>query len=253
MDVNRRNENSEYIDSGISMDIKQSVFSGLKWLTLARLISQLVRWSVTFIVIRLLLPEDYGIAALAQTVLSFLELFTSFGLGAAIIQSKKIDKQQLQVIFGMIVVISLCLFSLLWFIAPFVADFYQQEELKTVLRVLSINFVLIVLSALPSNLLIREMKFKLIAIVDVVSGISGATTSLYLAYMGYGYWAIIIGGQVIMGVRAIFLMVARPVFVLPIFSFSKGKKYLAFGGLIMTSKVIRYLYVTLDVVIAGIL
>ncbi|PCJ27272.1 MAG: hypothetical protein COA96_03555 [SAR86 cluster bacterium] len=233
------------------MDIKRTVIDALKWLSMARLLAQITRWCVTFIVIKLLSPSDYGVAALAQTVLALLELFTSLGLGAAVVQSKNISKRDLQIIFGMIVTINTILLIFLWVIAPIVSQFYDNPALELILKVLSLNFVFIVLGSLPSSLLLRDMKFKAIALSEVISGFCGAGVSLALAYAGYGYWALVLGGMSIIISRTIVQFIANPVLIMPRFNFSEAKHFISFGGLIMASIIVRYLYVSLDVVIAG--
>ncbi len=233
------------------MATKNKVFSSLKLLTVARLIAQISRWAATLLVIQQLSPADFGLAALATGVLSLLELFTSFGLNAAIIQSKIINKEKLRIIFGMIVVINLSLAAIMWMIAPIAADFYNQPELVGILRVLAFSFLFVIAGSLPTGLLVRSMRFKVIALSQVLSGIAGAVVSVYLAYSGFGYWAIIYGGLAIVGVSTLVDFIANPVMVWPIFSFPRAKQYLSFGSMIMGVIIVRHLYVNLDIIIAG--
>ena len=232
--------------------MRKVVLDGIKWLTLARLVAQITRWAATIIAIRLLAPNDFGLAALAQTVLSILELFGSFGLGAAIIQSPEISRRALQLIFGMITAINLILAALMWGVAPYAATFYGEPELTQIIRVLALTFLFVIAGAIPANLLIRDMNFRAIAIAQVLSGSAGAAVLLIMAYSGYGYWALIWGGIAILGVDTIVKIIARPVFVVPVFNFPEAKQYLTFGSLVMASTIIHHLYVSLDVVIAGI-
>lgn len=232
--------------------MRSLVIHGIKWLTLARLIAQVTRWAATIIAIRLLAPDDFGLAALAQSVLSILELFGSFGLGAAIIQSPEISRRALQLILGMVAAVNLLLGTLMWVIAPYAAAFYGEPELIQIIRVLALTFLFVIAGALPSNLLVRDMNFKAIAIAQVLSGFAGAAVLLYMAYAGYGYWALIWGGIAILAVDTTVKIIARPMFVIPVFNFPEAKQYLTFGSLVMASTIIHHLYVSLDVIIAGI-
>ncbi len=73
---------------------------------ISKMLAQLLRWASTFIVIRVLMPEDFAIVSLATVLLGFLEFFTTFGLGTAIIQAKSLTRKQLEVIFGFITLIN---------------------------------------------------------------------------------------------------------------------------------------------------
>lgn len=233
------------------MEMRKIVFDGLKWLALARVCAQLVRWIVTFIVISLLDPTDFGIAALALSVMGLFDLFTSFGLGASIVNTEELHTRTLKIIFGMIILVNSSLTLFLIAIAPFAASFYNMPELEAVLQVMSVSFLIAIFGVMSHSLLSRELKFKVLALADVCSGLAGAAVSLYMAYNGYGYWTLVIGGMSIMFTNALVKIIARPLWILPLFSFKEGKQYLTFGSLIMGSIILRYLYVNIDVIIAA--
>ena len=100
------------------MDLRQKVLSGLGWSAGARFMGQLITWAITIIVMRLLIPGDYGLMAMAGVFIGFLGLLNELGLGAALIQRQEIDETTLRQTFGMLLVINFCLFLILLFIAP---------------------------------------------------------------------------------------------------------------------------------------
>ena len=235
----------------MSIDTRKTVISGIKWLSIGKLIAQLVRWVATILVIQRLAPEDFGIAALAQSLLSIFELFTTLGLNAAIVQTKELTRRDLQVIFGMIVLINLVLAAMLWFVAPVAAEFYGSPELTMILRVLTLTFFVVVFGSVSSGLLARDMNFRVIALSEIVSGVIGAGVLLYLAYAGYGYWSLVWGGISIIAIGNLVKFIARPVIPIPVFNLMEARHFLTFGSLVMGSIIVRHLYVSLDVIIAG--
>jgi O-antigen/teichoic acid export membrane protein len=215
------------------------------------MLAQLLRWASTFIVIRVLMPEDFAIVSLATVLLGFLEFFTTFGLGTAIIQAKSLTRKQLEVIFGFITLINFFLFTLTWIGSKFVADFYNIEELDMVLKVFSFNYLIIMFSSIPSSILMKKMYFKPLATIDVIASIVGAITSLYLAINNYNYWAIVFGGMSINITKMIMLNLYRPLLLKPRFSYKEAKPFLNFGGFVMISGILWYIYISMDILIAG--
>ena len=100
------------------MNIKSKVLTGLSWTAGASLAGQLITWSITLIVMRLLSPPDYGLLAMASVFVAFLAMMASAGLGPAIVQAATIDDSQLQHLQGLITglnfALSLGLFIAAW-------------------------------------------------------------------------------------------------------------------------------------------
>src|SRR5262245_54980824 len=83
-----------------SANLRQAVISGLRWSAVSRLLVQVLTWAVTVLVIRLVTPEDYGLAAIAGLFSSYLALINEFGLGVALIQKRVTDVGTLRRVFG---------------------------------------------------------------------------------------------------------------------------------------------------------
>ena len=71
------------------MSIEKKAFKGASWLALFKFSSQLFSWGITIIVARILVPDDYGLMAMAIMITGYAALFSELGLGAAIIQRPK--------------------------------------------------------------------------------------------------------------------------------------------------------------------
>ena len=66
-------------NSTLSHRVRDAVF----WRSGSQIVAQLITWSATFLVIRILNPADYGLLAMTQTVLVFLHLFNGHEIGRA--------------------------------------------------------------------------------------------------------------------------------------------------------------------------
>lgn len=233
------------------LSLKQKVMSGLAWSAGGRFLAQLITWAITIIVIRLLSPEDYGLMSLSMVFVSFLAMLNELGLGAAVIQSKNINHSTLRSLFGLVLIASLIFYFMLAISSPLIAEFYEDPRLISLILILSLQFLFIGLSVLPQSLLLREMKFRQIAIVDFLSAIAGSITTLALALAGFGVWALAWGSLMNRVASMIGLNIAQPFFYLPSIKIKGMWKFFSFGGYVTFSRIIWYVYSRTDVLIIG--
>ena len=233
------------------MNIKARTISGLKWAAFSKFVGQLFTWTATLIVIRILTPEDYGLMALATILVGFLTLLYEMGLGSAIIQAKELSKKDLKNIFGFILIVNLILCIASVILAYPISKFFDEPQLIFFIHVLSIKFILIAFSVIPSSLLIREMNFKHKSLIDLTAAVGGSIITLLLALFGYGVWSLI-GGNIaisIIGLGGLYFV--RPYFETPGFNFRTIKKHMYYGGIVTAERILWFLYTQADNIIIG--
>src|SRR6266404_3799964 len=140
---------------------------------------------------RLLVPQDFGLFAMVATVMGFLRIFQDAGLSMATVQRQEITHAQVSNLFWVNVALGGVITLLVAASAPAVAWFYREPRLVAITLVLSITFVLTSSAVQHIALLNRQMRFGVIAIIDVVSMLAGYLTGIALALSGYGYWALV--------------------------------------------------------------
>ena len=118
-------------DAGFSARIRSALF----WRSGSQIVSQMISWVVTLVVIRLLDPADYGLFAMTQVILNFATFLNGYGLVSALVQSETLDSHKLRQAFGIMLLLNggLALAQLL--IAPWAADYYDQPMVGDLLRV----------------------------------------------------------------------------------------------------------------------
>lgn len=224
------------------MSLRKRVMSGLFWTATARFALQFVSWCITIFVIRLLSPQDYGLMELAGVFVSFLAMISEFGLGAAIVQRKILTQSDLKAIFGFILCFSLLFSVLLLVAAPFIANLYNEPKLKLIIWLLSLTFIFSGFSAVPQGLLLRKQEYRKIAIIDFVSGICGALTTLLFAIYGMGVWSLVAG---MLATRIIFMVgcqLVQPFLHLPLFKIKGMGSIFVFSGHVVTARIVWYIY-----------
>ncbi|WP_371375759.1 oligosaccharide flippase family protein [Thalassotalea aquiviva] len=234
-----------------SVNLKHQVLHSLKWVTACKITSQVYSWLITFWVIRLLMPEDYGIVVMADIFFSFLLLTAGSFFGPIIIQKQTIEREEMRKLFGMIVCVYSGLFLLQFFLASSIARYFNSEQVGFVLKATAICFLFNMFMLIPSALLNKKMAFKAISLITAFANITSASLTLFLAYQGYGFWSIIIGQIIGAGLKAFLVNVINPYWVMPSFNWSGTKDLLKFGGLIGIHALLIHAFSYLDITIAG--
>jgi teichuronic acid exporter len=231
--------------------LRSKVLTGLYWSGSARLLGQLFTWGITLVVIRVLRPEDYGLLAMATVFVAFLTLMADIGLGQALVQATRLDEGKLRQVFGAIVAIDVLLFALQFAIAPWIADFFAEPRLATIVRVLSVSFLLAIFSAIPSALMSRELDFKRVSLIELGCAVLGSITTLVMALNDHGVWSLVAGSLVNQAGKTVACNVVRPFLQWPRLSFDGVRELLVFGGQMTLSRVLWFIYSQADMFIAG--
>jgi O-antigen/teichoic acid export membrane protein len=163
------------------------------WYGASRVWGQLVSWGVTVLLARLLVPGDYGLFAMALSVLMVLELLQEFGLGVAIIQKRDLTRQQVNGVFWVVTATSLVLTAATFLAAGPISAFYAEPRLTWALRILCLTFLLNSVGMIPYNLLTKALNLQRRAIAEGMGTAAAALIALGLAYMGFGVWSLVLG------------------------------------------------------------
>lgn len=233
------------------MSLKRKVMSGLRWTAGAKLLGQLFTWSITLVIIRLLSPADYGLMTLASVFVAFLAMLSELGLGAAVVQRRDLSDDTLRSLLGLVLLVSVVFYAGLALAAPFIAGFYDEPRLISLVRVMAFQFLLMGFTVLPQSILLRDMEFRKLAIIDIVSAVSGSITTLVLVLTGYGVWALVWGSLMIRIVSMLGSNLAQPFKCLPRANIKGMREFFSYGGYVTLSRILWYFFSTADVLIVG--
>lgn len=231
------------------MSIEKQAASALKWTALAKLVAQVISWGVTFVVLRILAPSDYGLIAIVSVIVAVLSSIAELGLGASLIQSTTLHRDELAAVSAVVIVCNLAIGVLVALTAPLAAWFYGEPRLTLLIQVAALSFVFYALQTVPQALAYREMNFKWLAKVEFAGSLASGLVTLVLALYGAGVWALLLGSQVQNLLRTVLLM--RQPQPRPQFRLSGIRRYLAFGGTMTLSRLVGQMAYQSDVMIAG--
>lgn len=233
------------------MELGKKVISSLKWVAAAKFIGQMITWAITIYVIRLLEPEDYGLLAIAVAVMGLIALINEMGLGSVIVQRENVDRPLIEKILGLLIVVNIIFYVLLYLAAPLIAGFFAEPQLTPILQVVGIELLLVSFIVIPDGILTRDLKFQYIASVGFCRVTSASIATLILAIMDYGVWSLVLGNLFGVVVEAVALNIIVKQWYKPNFSISGMRSVLSFGGLVTTDRILWFLYSEFDTFIIG--
>ena len=175
------------------VSITQKAVGALKWTALIEIVSRTASPIVFVILARLLSPVDFGIVATAMITISFSQMFWDAGLSKALIQTDEIPEQAAHVVFWSNVVLSLIIYTLIFLFAPMIAMFFDSPASELVLRILGLQIVIASLSSVQQALFARDMNFKRLFWIKLLTAFIPGMFSIPLAFLGFGVWALVIG------------------------------------------------------------
>jgi O-antigen/teichoic acid export membrane protein len=140
---------------------------------------------------RLLTPKDFGLYAMVTTVMGFLWMFQDAGLSTATVQRQEITHAQVSNLYWVNVGVGGVTTMLVAALAPVVAWFYREPRLVAITLVLSGTFLLASSAVQHIALLNRQMRFGAVAMIAIVSSLTGYLIGAGMALLGYGYWALV--------------------------------------------------------------
>jgi O-antigen/teichoic acid export membrane protein len=188
-DTNNANSAMPTADASLESSAKRGLFA----LAISNGLQQIVTWALTLLTIRLLLPSDYGLMALIESLSPYFAIIASFDLASWIIQKKGLDAKDEEAALTHGIILGLLACLLLICIAPLASRFYQSEELYVPLLFVGATFLFRGLGAAGEGKLKRDLRFREIARVQLFVSVVRGVIQLVLAYMGFGFWALVSG------------------------------------------------------------
>lgn len=224
---------------------------GLIWDFLGKLFNQGITIIISIFLARLLLPEDFAVIAIILAIIGISSVFVDFSLSAALIQQKEVENIHVNSIFWINVSVASLLAIVFFFAAPLIADFYNQEELTLLIQVTSFSFIINAFGGVHLAMLKKEMKFKTLSKITVLSSFISGVIAVFFALTGYGVWSLVIQFYCAAILKQILLWNSTKWLPQFEFSWTKVKPMWNFSKKLFLSSLINTIYVQVDVFIIG--
>lgn len=189
---------------------KRSLAQSVAWTAGAKWSGQLLTSGITLLVARILSPSDYGLVGMAVLFLGFVRFLSDFGIGGAVVARREYDEDRLAGLNSCAILLGLAGMIITIAAAEPLGHFFNQRQLPFVLVLTSVTFLVTGFRVLPTAILQRDLRFKLLAGVDLMQAVVGALITLVLAVAGAGYWALVVGNIAALTLACTIIVGVRP-------------------------------------------
>lgn len=162
------------------------------WKILERLLSQGVGFVVQVVLARILLPDDFGSLAIIVAFTNYATLFVSSGISTTVIQKKGLDRADLSTLMTYTLGMASVFYTVLFFLAPLIANYYSAPILQPTLRVLALTLFLQGINSVQTGLLQRQMSFRQLLVRTMIASPIAGVIGILMALNGFGLWALVV-------------------------------------------------------------
>ena len=229
----------------------KKIITGIGWTFGERILAKTISLIVSIVLARLLEPSHYGIIAIVSVFISFLDAFVSGGFGSALVQKKDADNLDFNTICWFSISLSIFLYILLYIVAPYIARFYNMEQLVIVTRILGLRIIVSSFNSIQHAYVQRRMIFKRFFFSTLGGTIVSAIVGITMAYLGYGVWAFVgqyLSNSIIDTIVLLFTIEWKPKLE---WSFSRLKAMIGFGFKMLGATLVNTLQDNIRALVVG--
>lgn len=170
---------------------KRKTVSNISWSLVNNAIKQAINFIIIVCLARVLDPKDFGLVAMVAIFTGFMSIFVEQGFSSAIIQKQDITRLHLDSIFWINLVFGLLCAMIMAALASPIASFFRTPEIKILTMAVAVNFIINSIKIVPNAILVKDMRFRSIAVIDTVSMLCAGIISVLMALKGFGAWSLV--------------------------------------------------------------
>ncbi|MBQ7573008.1 MAG: lipopolysaccharide biosynthesis protein [Clostridia bacterium] len=225
------------------MEIKRNrVLSSMVWRFAERTGAQGVQLIVSIILARLLTPSDYGTVALLTVFISIANVFVDCGFGNSLVQKLNADDIDFSSVFFFNIGMGIILYIVLFLASPFIADFYHDPNLTSVLRVMALSLIIGGIKSVQQAHIQKRLEFKKFFFSTAIGTIISAVVGIVMAYRGFGVWALVAQNMTNSVIDTIVVWIASKWWPKLVFSIKRMRSLFGYGGRLLVSGLLDTIY-----------
>ena len=218
--------------------LKQRTYIGFIWNFIDRFSFQFIQIALQLILMKILLPSDFGLIGTATIFLIISSIFVDSGLSNALIQKKDRTEVDFSTVFYFNLSVCLICYLIIFICAPYISIFFNTPELTPVIRVLFLKIVIGAFASVQSVKLRIALEFRKTAVCNLLAVVISGGVGVWMAYSGYGVWALV-SQSILSSIVSLIVLTAfvrwKPLLV---FSKTSFKKLFGFGSKLLGASLI---------------
>lgn len=240
-------EDADASDASFGAKVRSALF----WRSGGQIVAQMVSWTSTIYVMRQLDPGDYGVFAMTQVILAFMQFLNGYGLVSALVQAESLSNHQVRQALGIMLLLNGGLAATQLALAPLAADYYNQPIVADLLRVQALIYLSTPFLSIPEVLMGRSLDFRGPAVVGLVGALAAALTAVAGALLDWGVWTLVFAPIVGFYVRGVGYAVVTRFVPIPSFDFRGTGWMVAFGASLLGGQFLWIIQNQADIFIGG--
>lgn len=174
------------------MSLASKAVSSSFWSFLTQFGHQFFTFVVAIILARFLEPETFGLLAIMAVFVSIGRVLIDGGLGASLIRTANVSQAEYSTIFYANILASIGLYVMMYIGSPAIANYFDKQELVTLLRIYGLVFVIGSFSLIQNIRITKSLQFKTHFRLTLPSLLLSGSIGIYMAWVGYEIWSLIV-------------------------------------------------------------
>ncbi len=235
----------------MTINLRQKTLSGLIWSFIDSVAGQGITFVVGVILARMLSPREFGLIGMILVFVAVSESFINSGFGSALIRKNDCTQADYSTVFFFNMIAGIIFFLLLFFSAPIISHFYQEPELKSIIRVVGIGLIIESLTIIQRTIIIKNINFKLQARISIIASSVSGCIAIIMAFKGFGVWSLVAQRLIKQLLNTAMLWLKNSWKPDLIFNAQSFSNLFGFGGKLLISGLIETVYQNIYYLIIG--
>ena len=224
------------------MGLATKAFVALRWSAMDIVFQQALRLAISIVLARMLSPEEFGTIALLYLFVGIAGAFADSGFSSALIQKQDAGHVDESTVFWLNIALGAAMALGLALLAPAIAVFFGIDLLVPLMLVLALNLFVAALGSIHRTLLTKKLDFKTQMVVGLAATFGSGTLAIWMAWMGYGIWALAAQTLAAGLFTTVLLWLLNPWRPLLVFSMASARRLFRFGGFMLVSGLLNVAY-----------
>ena len=221
------------------------------WSAIERFSVQAIQLILTIILARLISPAEFGLIAMLGIFMQVAQSFVDSGFSNALIQKKNRSEIDFSTVFYFNCVISIVTYIVLYISAPYIAQFYKEPILENVCKWIGANLIIQGIAVVQVAKLTIDLNFRTQAKASLVAITISGVLGVFLAYNGYGVWALVTQLLLNAFINTLLLFLFTKWKPTLEFALSLLKSMFSFGSKLLLSGILHTIYTNMYSLVIG--
>ena len=221
--------------------LSQKVVKGSFFLFAFRIIQQLLALAKLLIIVRIFSPAEFGLIGIALLTITALETFSQTGFQSALIQTKKDIKTYLDAVWTLLVLRGLFLYTILFFISPFISTFFETPDAKILIQIIGFSLLFQSFTNIGVVYFQKDLELNKQVFYQFSGTFTEFVVTIAAAYILRNVWALALGllaGNMLKCILSYIIHPYRPHLCLDL---EKTKELFKYGKWVLASSILVFL------------